>query len=590
MESQEKGKLMFSPFRIFLIGLLSILLVVSISFAFFTYYFSDKILPNVYAAGIYIGGKTETEAKKILSEKLIIPESITLQSQDKTTELSLKELEVSYNIDQTVANAKNYYTKGSFFENSLAELSSLSHDVSIPLISEIDEEKLDEFLQITSTSQNEAPQYPSLTLSAQEITVNSGKAGKELNLKIAREQILNKIRNYQFTPLVLSYTTVDPALTEAEANEYKQKAQKLVGKTITLTYDYQTVNLKDQKLLDLVGAKTPLHEQNFARFLKNDISPVFNRPPQNALFKYENNKVQEFLPAKKGTAVNENELKDKLKEKITQLITNEDKEATIEVPVQEAAPQITTQEVNDLGINELIGRGSSTFKGSIPNRVFNIGHASGKLNGILVPPNTVFSFNEAVGDISKLTGYKEAYVIQNGKTVLGDGGGVCQVSTTLFRAAMNAGLPIVNRRAHAYRVGYYEQDSGPGLDATIYVPSTDFRFKNDTPGTILIQTQFDPKAMTLAFEIYGTKDGRTATVSKPVITNQVAPPPDLYIDDPTLPAGKITQVEYRAMGAKVSFDYKVTRNNETLFEETFVSNYRPWQAVYRRGTGPAQTS
>src|SRR6185369_9618298 len=119
----------------------------------------------------------------------------------------------------------------------------------------------------------------------------------------------------------------------------------------------------------------------------------------------------------------------------------------------------------------------------------------------------------------------------------GDGGGVCQVSTTLFRAALNAGLPIVERHAHAYRVGYYEEDSPPGFDATVYVPSVDLKFKNDTDHYLLIQTVIDPQELRLTFNLYGTKDDRKVTVTTPVVTNFRPAPADLYQDDPTLPKG-----------------------------------------------------
>jgi len=194
------------------------------------------------------------------------------------------------------------------------------------------------------------------------------------------------------------------------------------------------------------------------------------------------------------------------------------------------------------------------------------------------------SFNNVLGDVSAFTGYKQAYVIMDGKTVLGDGGGVCQVSTTLFRALLSAGLPIVERRAHAYRVGYYEQGFPPGLDATVYSPTTDLKFTNDTPAHILIQPKIDTNNLSLVFEIYGTNDGRVATTTKPVITSQTAPPADLYVDDPTIPAGTVKQIEHKAWGAKVIFDYNVVRNGETLINQRFTSNYRSWGAVFLRGT------
>ena len=168
---------------------------------------------------------------------------------------------------------------------------------------------------------------------------------------------------------------------------------------------------------------------------------------------------------------------------------------------------------------------------------------------------------------------------------MGDGGGVCQVSTTLFRAALAAGLPIAERQAHSYRVSYYENDSSPGIDATVYSPYPDFKIKNDTSAHILIQTNFNPKTTTLDFEFYGASDGRVSAVTKPKVWDSVPPPPDLYQDDPNLPAGVLKQINGKAAGAKVAFDYKVTRGKEVLQDRTFYSIYRPWQALYLRGVG-----
>jgi vancomycin resistance protein YoaR len=209
--------------------------------------------------------------------------------------------------------------------------------------------------------------------------------------------------------------------------------------------------------------------------------------------------------------------------------------------------------------------------------------AASKLKGVLIAPGETFSFNQSLGDVSAFAGFQQAYIIKDGKTILGDGGGVCQVSTTLFRAALNAGLPIVERSAHAYRVGYYEQDSPPGLDATVYGPSTDLKFENNTPNFILIQPAIDLAKFKLVFELYGTKDNRIVKLTKPVVSDVVPPPEDVYQDDPTLPAGKIVQTEHRAAGAKVSFTYTVEKEGQTLFRKTFVSNYRPWANVYLRG-------
>ena len=292
------------------------------------------------------------------------------------------------------------------------------------------------------------------------------------------------------------------------------------------------------------------------------------------------------MPSKDGITLHQDKLAAEIQSGIDLLTQQSLKETAINIPIIKSPAAIRNEDVNNLGINTLLGKGVSNFKGSISNRVYNVNLAQSRFKGILIPPGEVASFNDILGDVSSFTGYKAAYVIKDGKTVLGDGGGVCQVSTTLFRALLAAGLPITERRAHAYRVGYYEQGFPPGLDATVYSPTTDLKFSNDTPAHILIQPSIDLNNLILTFEIYGTHDGRIATTTKPIISSQTAPPPDLYVDDPTLSAGIVKQIEHKAWGAKVSFDYKVIRGNETLTEKTFVSNYRSWGAVYLRGVGP----
>lgn len=305
--------------------------------------------------------------------------------------------------------------------------------------------------------------------------------------------------------------------------------------------------------------------------------------PVDAEFEFKDGKVTSFKPSKDGTKINDTVLRQVLLEKAAhpeRLPTN----LSLSIPITIIKPNITTEKVNNMGIKEQIGRGTSLFQHSIPNRIYNITLAANKLNGILIPPGEVFSTVKALGDISSLSGYKSAYVISGGKTVLGDGGGVCQVSTTLFRAALAAGLKIVERNPHAYRVGYYEEDSGPGIDAAIYSPSVDFKFKNDTDKYILIQTVLDPVEMRLSFELYGTKDGRQVSMSQPVVLSQTPAPPTLYQDDPTLPIGTLQQVDFAAAGANVYFTREVTRNGQVLEHDTFKSNYRPWQAIFLRGT------
>jgi len=352
-------------------------------------------------------------------------------------------------------------------------------------------------------------------------------------------------------------------------------------------YPFSNVNIIIQAYMDGINL-SPSYKFS-EEGLKEKLEPFYeeiNKEPVEAVFNFEGGRVREFEASENGREVDEEKLSEQILSKGKQIIgSNEQKVIIIPVPVRVIEPSLTTEKVNEMGIRELIGSGTSLYKGSISSRAYNVGLGASRANGVLVPPGENFSFVEAVGDVSSLTGYKQAYVISGGRTVLGDGGGICQVSTTLFRAALDAGLPIVERHPHSYRVGYYEQDSPPGIDATVYVPSVDLKFKNDTNNHILIQSINDPVEQRLTFMIYGTSDGRITEISTPVVSNFRPAPEPKYEDDPTLPQGQVKQVDFAAPGATAFFTRTVTRNGEVILSDKFSSNYRPWQAVYLRGTG-----
>lgn len=410
--------------------------------------------------------------------------------------------------------------------------------------------------------------------------------------------------------------------SESDVSDYFDKKSTVLRRiTFTLAYDnsYATISgdlldLKYDATLSatqamLIGRSGHIFSDTSIKFFRHsiDLPPAFSWdddvltatisgiadkvdvPVQEALFAFSNGKVSAFKPSSPGRKVNMDLLKNRFAAVIPMAAKNAAQDTDIairlDVPIDTIQPMITTDKANSFGIKERIGTGYSEFAGSIPGRIHNVALAASKFNGVLIPPGETFSFNDVVGDISAATGYQSAYIIKDGRTVLGDGGGVCQVSTTLFRAAMNAGLPIVERHEHSYRVHYYEEGGfKPGLDATVFTPTDDLKFKNDTPGYILIQTKTDTDNLNMTFELYGTSDGRKSEVFDEKLWGITPPPPPLYQDDPTLPAGTVRQVDFEAWGAKASFRYRVTRGLETLIDTVFTSNYRPWQAVFLRGT------
>ena len=393
------------------------------------------------------------------------------------------------------------------------------------------------------------------------------------------------IKNTQFTFV----SDTDTAILSAAELNFGYDADLISKQAISLGRSdnfFSNISIVFQAYLDGISLQPAYHysENKLQEILLPFVQKI-NKDPSDALFNFQNGKVTAFKPSSEGSMVDIDSIKKNLNSQFETILSAKNPQNII-IPIKVITlyPAITTDKANNLGVKELIGKGSSLFQHSIPGRIFNVNLAASRINGVLIPPGEIFSFDKALGDVSSFTGYQQAYIIQNGKTILGDGGGVCQVSTTFFRAILDAGLPVIERHAHAYRVGYYEQDSPPGLDATIYVPSVDLKFKNDTDNYILVQTQIDPEMQQLSIFMYGTKDGRTITMTKPTITDRIPAPSDLYQDDPTLAKGIIKQVDFSAEGSKVSFTRDVTKNGKKIISDKFVSNYAPWQSVFLRGT------
>jgi len=258
-------------------------------------------------------------------------------------------------------------------------------------------------------------------------------------------------------------------------------------------------------------SETRIDREKIASYVR-DFAGEINKDPVNSTFSFENGVVTSFSPSEIGVRVDIN----KSVEKIAR--TLQDKsigKISIELVLEKIDPNITTDNINSLGIKELLAEGKSNFRGSPKNRIKNIHVATQKFNGILIKPEEDFSFVTALGEVDGEHGYYPELVIKNDKTEPEFGGGICQVSTTAFRAAINGGLKITARKNHAYPVQYYNP---PGMDATIYIPKPDLKFINNTPGNILIQTKI--VGTELIFQFYGTSDGRKVEVDGPHITER----------------------------------------------------------------------
>ena len=556
----------------------------------YNFVFKDKIFPNIFVLSYNLSAKTsfqaQTQLQTILKHN---PSAISLKYEQITWQVDPQSLRTRYDLVDTVRRAYQIGRDQSWWQNQIKRWQLFYQSQTLPFSVSFDHPSWETAMATISAQISQPAISPTIKIEGfgqnRSVTVNNGQSGQEIDLIQLTQTLHHQLAHLDYQPITIPLVPILPPVTQAQAEATRERAEKLINKSLSLSTPEQTWILKDEELINFLDFTDGFDEEKIASWTAQ-LTKSIDRPPQNALFRFENGRVLEFKPALDGITLE----KDKTVKGIINSIqtleqTSKESMAINNLPLIINKPVVTTAEVNNFGIKELIGKGESWFRGSIGSRIHNIKLASSRFNGLLIAPGETFSFNQAVGEIDKSTGYQQAYVIKEGRTVLGDGGGVCQVSTTLFRAALKAGLPMVERRAHAYRVAYYEQNSQLGLDATVFAPSPDLKFKNDTPAHILIQTKVDSANAKLTFELYGVSDGRQVIISSTRIWDQIPPPPDLYQDDPSLPTGTVKQVDWKAWGAKTTFNWKVTRGNEVIQQRAFYSNYQPWQAVFLRGTG-----
>jgi vancomycin resistance protein YoaR len=575
----------------FLLGAGISLAILITSIALYQILYYQKVYPVVKIAGHKINAKNLNNLKNTLLNLSYKQTENELKFffDKKIIRLKAADIKLKYLPHQTSYNALALGRDSSFIKNIVKQLELRQKGANLPFLFEYDLSLLHSSLASFSASVYKPIVAPSIKIIEKEegkqIVIDPGKDGYDLDWQNIQNQLDVQLAQLDKVIIKVTAATVSSSIKAEQLEPLKLKAAKFLDHKITLTHQDQSWEVDDYQIIDWLNYSGNFDESKIASYAAY-LAKSINRPAENALFRYESGRVVEFKPAQTGLSLKEKDTINSIVKTLVKIESKQEYDKSIILPVNSAPAKVSTADSNNFGISGLLGKGESWFYHSIAGRIHNVGLASSKFDGILIEPGKDFSFNANVGEISAETGYQQAYIIKEGRTILGDGGGVCQVSTTLFRAALQSGLKIISRTPHAYRVSYYEQNSPVGLDATVYEPKPDLVFTNNTNSHILIQRIYNPSSHYLAFAFYGNPDGRQIYISQSRLWDQSPPPPDLYQDDPSLPAGTVKQVDWSAWGAKTAFDYKVTLNSEILQEKTFYSNYKPWQAVFLKGTGP----
>jgi len=586
-------------------GIALFVLVLSVGTMSFRGVYRGRIFPGIYLGWINLSGQTPTDAAGLLAEDISYPETgeITLQYDDLSWEASPSDLGLffspNYNAEQAFAAGRT----GGIARRIADQIKILRHGEVLTPKFVLDEKTGLDYLETIAAEVDQPVVEASLKLEGLDVLVQPGQIGRELDVKASLDVAALQMESMQSGSIPLIVSETYPEILDVSAQA--EFARQILSQPLVLRipdaaendpgpWTIQPEQLVEMMIIERVDTgssaiyRIALDSEQLRAYLQNRAKRI-NRDPVDARMYFDDDTRELVLieAEQDGLALDVDQSIIDIQAQL------QDGKHDIDLAVEKTFPDITAETTaEDLGIKELLEARTTYYYGSDAARIHNIATAAGKFHGIFVAPGETFSMADHLGDVSLDEGYAEAWIILGDRTIKGVGGGVCQVSTTLFRTVFFAGLPVVERHPHAYRVLYYEQTpSGghdpqwAGLDATVYVPVVDFKFTNDTGHWLLMETYVNENYRTLTWKFYGTDDGRTVSWNNSGLKNKKDPPDPVYEKNQDLAKGEIKQVDWAVEGATVTVTRDVYRDGKLLWEDIFKTKYQPWAAVCQYGPG-----
>ena len=598
----NQPQFMWQMAAVFVGGLLLFLAVMGTGTAALHTQYRGRIFPGLRVGRAEVGGQTPQQAAQALDGTYSYPEdgTLLLEYGDQGWYLSPADAGFFFSKNHNAEVAFEYGRSGGLAQRIVSQLKIMRHGVTIPPRFIIDERVAYAYLSRIAEEVNQPPVEASLKLEGLNVIVQPGQVGRRVDIPATIQALEAQMRTLQdgTVPLVVQETRPDILDASAEA----EFARQIISQPLKLSVpdagedDPGPWVLEPEELVDMLtiqriekegeeSFRIALDSERLRAYLQ-EIEEELWRDPQNARMVFNENTgnfnvlEQEVV----GRAVNVNQTIQNVQQGVAE------DQHDIPLVMEFTRPEVT--DVNtpeELGIRELVSQETTYFRYSSAERIQNIKTAAAKFHGVFVAPGETFSMGEQMGDVSLESGYEEAWIIYGDRTIKGVGGGVCQVSTTLFRTVFFGGYPWVERHPHAYRVKYYEQtasgynDNLAGLDATVYFPVVDFKFKNDTEHWLLMETYISGRSLTWKF--YSTDVGREVNWSTTGIRNEKKPPDPVYEENEDLKKGEIKQVDWAVKGATVNITRDVIQDGETVISDRYKTKYMPWAAVCQYGPG-----
>ena len=540
----------------------------------FELYHAPRILPGVQAAGVMVGGLTLPEASAKLQAAQLKAPVVRVTAGEQSSNVNAAELGWRAEYSATAAAAYQIGRDGNLLENISKRFAA---GKTVPLTAKVDPKTFSARLETLAKPFEVAPKAAAIVLLDGKYVVRNDVTGRGLDFSSAVQQFA---QNPSLTSLELRVTDIPASTKRADLEPLAAQANAMLrplelrytplGAKKVLTRTLTTTEVADLFFVQKQGLA--VDDKAITGVLRK-ISNAFDQSPSSARYVRVAGSLTK-RPSRDGYALDVAAAQKLLSSEVLRPATT-----SLTLPVKVSKPKISDASLPSVSSLKLIATGYTSFYGSSRARVANVSIAAGKLDGYVVPAGEQFSFNDAVGEISSETGFVEGLVISQGRTTKGVGGGVCQASTTTFNALYKAGLPVIERNQHSYKVHYY--DDVAGRDAAVYYGSLDLRMQNDTPGPLIVRAS--TKGSTMTVQIYGVPDGRKVNLATPRVLSRTPAPPAVTEFNATLPAGVRTQVDWAVEGSLVTAARTITRAGGTAQTDVLTTRYRPWRAVYQVG-------
>ncbi len=534
----------------------------------------QRVMPRIAFANMEIGYMQIDEVNQMISDEIsnYQQQSFTFNLDGNTVDIPLSELYVDYYAEDTIASIPKFqFLEASIMRVATSTLKSQQVNPIYKYNQSMIAESLEEKLGLKEKRAKNARYFFN---EEGVLQIADEEQGLEINSEKLAADLDSNFNNLKNDIVFIELSDESPSVTRADLEKYLDDLILKLENEITIKYQEQEWNVKLKDHLDGINfdkqndqVLIKVSKAFLDGFLQEEVFSKIEKATSNVKIYHDENEEIIFEGiASDGISIDKNLfIKD-----FETAINSYTEEVTVTTNVTPAKVE-TDQKLKDLGVKELIGIGHTAFAGSSGNRRHNIQVAMNRFNGILIPPGETFSFNTQLGPVDGSTGYKMELVIKSTGTIPEYGGGVCQVSSTAYKAALQTGLPIVERSPHSYAVSYYAQVDGYGLDATIYPGVKDLKYTNDTPGHILMQTHVDGDNAYFIF--YGTDDKREVELKNYQKYNYRSSGGTQIIPTDTLPPGVRKQVEYAHAGFDTTWD-RIIRKGEEETVETIESRYR----------------